>query len=419
MKNHNPADILITGLGVTSAVGQGKADFISALLQGRDAFGVMRRSGRQRPAHSMGDKAEPDTAFLGAEISSLAIPGVFPQRVLRTTSFSGKVALATLYEAWHEAGLDEIDPERIGLVIGGSNFQQRELLNSYETYRQRPAFLRPTYGMSFLDSDLCGLCTESFGIRGFAYTLGGASASGQLAVVQAAQAVQAGLVDACIAMGALMDLSYWECQGLRSLGAMGSDRYAQQPELACRPFDQHRDGFIYGEACGAVVIESTRAVQRTGITPYARLAGWAVGTDANRNPNPSVEGEVRVMEKALRQAQLSPNDIDYINPHGTGSVIGDEIELQAIRQSKMADAYINTTKSIIGHGLSAAGAVELVATALQMREGALHASRNLQKPLSDSYNWVRHQAVSHSIKHALNLSMGFGGINSAVCLQAY
>ena len=419
MKKHKPADVLITGLGVTSAVGQGKADFISALLQGRDAFGVMRRSGRQRPALPMGDKAEPDTAFLGAEISSLAIPEVFPRRVLRTTSFSGKVALATLYEAWHEAGLDEIDPERIGLVIGGSNFQQRELLNSYETYRQRPAFLRPIYGMSFLDSDLCGLCTESFGIRGFAYTLGGASASGQLAVVQAAQAVQVGLVDACIAMGALMDLSYWECQGLRSLGAMGSDRYAQQPELACRPFDQHRDGFIYGEACGAVVIESTRAVQRTGITPYARLAGWAVGTDANRNPNPSVEGEVRVMEKALRQAELSPNDIDYINPHGTGSVIGDEIELQAIRQSKMAGAYINTTKSIIGHGLSAAGAVELVATALQMREEALHASRNLQKPLSDSYNWVRHQAVSHSIKHALNLSMGFGGINSAVCLQAY
>lgn len=406
MRNHNQSEIVITGLGITSAIGQGKAAFASALMQGRHAFGVMQRPGRQK-----------ETSFIGAEIPFLSYPKRLSERLLRTASLSGQVAMITLHEAWEEAKLDAVAPTRLGLVIGGSNLQQRELLQTYEAYRDRIPFVRPTYGMSFMDSDLCGLCTEQFGIQGFAYTVGGASASGQVAIIQAIQAIQAGQIDICIAMGALMDLSYLECQGLRALGAMGTDRYADEPAKACRPFDTHRDGFIYGESCGVVVIERADFAMKRNVKPYAILSGWAIGMDGNRNPNPIYEGEVRVVKKALEQANLSAQKIDYINPHGTGSVIGDEIEIRAIIDCRLSHAYINATKSITGHGLSAAGTVEVIATLLQMRESRLHPTRNLEDPIEPSCNWVRAQSVSHVIEHALTLSMGFGGINTAICLH--
>lgn len=406
MRNYNQPELCITGLGITSAIGQGKTAFTSALMNAQQAFRVMQRPGRQK-----------GTAFLGAEIASLSCPERISKRLMRTASFSGQVAMITLHEAWEEAKMDEIDPARIGLVIGGSNIQQRELMQTCEAYADRLHYVRPTYGLTFMDSDLCGLCTEQFGIQGLAYTAGGASASGQLAIIQAIQVLQTGQVDICIAMGALMDLSYLECQGLRSLGAMGTDHYAAEPVLACRPFDKHRDGFIYGESCGAVVIERADSALNRQIKPYAVISGWAMVVDANRNPNPSHEGEVRVVQETLKQAKLSAQEIDYINPHGTGSVIGDEIELRAIRDCQLSHAYINATKSITGHGLSAAGTVEVIATLLQMKESRLHPTRNLEDPIEPSYNWVRGQSIQHTIKHALNLSMGFGGINTAICLQ--
>lgn len=418
MKSHSHSELVISAVGVTSAIGQGKAAFSSALLDGQHRFDLMRRPGRQRPALAVDglDKVE-QSAFIGAEIAGLSIPETISKSLLRTASLSSQVALTTLHEAWSEAELDKVAPERIGLVVGGSNFQQRELVQIHDNYRGREQFLRPTYGMSFMDSDLCGICTEVFGIRGFAYTVGGASASGQVAVLEAIHAVQSGRVDVCIAIGALMDLSYWECLGFRSLGAMGSNRFPNDPALACRPFDRDRDGFIFGESCGVVVVERADFASRLTHAPYARLAGWAMAMDAHRNPDPSVKGEVAAIKGALACADLAPSAIDYVNPHGTGSNIGDITELEAFRQCGLEHALLNATKSVIGHGLCAAGAVELIAVLLQMQAGKLHPTRNLDNPMDDTFKWVRHEALSHTIQNALNLSMGFGGVNTAICLQ--
>jgi malonyl-ACP decarboxylase len=407
MESCNTPEVVISGVGVVSAVGQGQTAFTTALLEGRHNFGVMRRPGRQWNGSS----------FLGAEVGDLTLPKCIPSGKLRTASLSAQMALAALSEAWTDAKLDELDPTRIGLIVGGSNFQQRELVNTHRSYAQRTEFLHPVYGLSFMDTDLCGMCTEAFAVRGFAHTLGGASASGQLAVIHAIQAVQRGDADACIAIGALMDLSYWECQGFRSLGAMGSDRHASEPQSACRPFDRGRDGFIYGEGCGALVVERFDARGAREISPYARLAGWSVQIDGNRNPNPSLDGEVAVIRQCLDRAGLTAEEIDYVNPHGSGSIIGDETELRAIRQCGLSHARLNTTKSILGHGLSAAGALELIATVLQMKTGRLHPTRNLAEPIEPSLQWVGETAEAHRIERALKLSMGFGGINTAVCLQ--
>jgi len=403
-----PAELVVTGMGVISSIGQGKAKFSNALLAGDHAFGVMQRPGRQKAS-----------AFLGAEIRDIAFPDCIPKQTLRAASFSAQVALVVLQEAWDEARLSDVDPTRIGLIVGGSNIQQRELTLVHDSYRERTAFLRPSYGLSFMDSDLCGFCTAQFGIGGIAYTVGGASASGQLAIVQAAQAVLARQVDVCIALGSLLDLSYWECQGLRSLGAMGSDRFATEPEFACRPFDRDHDGFIFGESSGAIVIESLESSQRRTAKPCAVLRGWGVAMDGNRNPDPSLAGEVRAIQAALLSAGTESSKIDYVNPHGTGSIVGDETELSALRTCGLSGAYLNATKSLIGHGLSSAGTVEVIATLLQMQAGQLHPTRNLEQPIDPNLNWVRQYVVDHQIEHALTLSMGFGGINTALCWQRY
>jgi malonyl-ACP decarboxylase len=404
--------VVISGLGVTSAIAQGRPAFTDALLAGSHRFGVMQRAGRQVPDGSGGVSS----AFIGAEIDELVMPDAIPPDKQRNATWSAQVALATLHEAWADARLHEADPERVGLIVGGSNVQQRDIVQTHDRYRDRVEFLRPTYAMTFMDSDLCGLCSEVFGIRGLAFTVGGASASGQLAVIQAIEAVRCGQVDVCIALGAMMDLSYYECQAFRSVGAMGADRFMDEPALACRPFDRDHDGFIFGEACGAVVIERAGSARRTARTPYGTIHGWALAWDANRNPNPSLEGEMTVIRRALAKAELGADAIDYVNPHGTASVVGDDIELEALRRSGLTHARINTTKSIVGHGLTAAGIVELISILVQMEAGKLHPSRNLDHPIDPDFGWVRAQSVDHRIEHALNMSMGFGGINTALCV---
>jgi malonyl-ACP decarboxylase len=399
-------EIVATGIGVLSAAGQGKPAFASALLAGQTAFGIMQRPGRQS-----------GSAYIGAELAEIAFPPSISRQTVRAASLSAQAALVALDEAWTEARLSDVEPRRIGLVVGGSNVQQRELVLVHESYRDRADFLRPTYALSFMDTDLCGFCTAQFGIRGMAHTAGGASASGQLAIQQAAQAIVTGQVDVCIALGALMDLSHWECRGLRAIGAMGSDRFADEPARACRPFDRDHDGFIFGEACGAVVLESAESSRRRGVRPYAALRGWGMVMDGNRNPDPSLEGEAEAVRAALAHAGWAPGTIDYVNPHGTGSIVGDETELRALAACGLGGAWLNATKSLIGHGLSAAGTVEVIATLLQMREGRLHPTRNLDNPIDPELRWARHEPVEHQIERALTLSMGFGGINTALCWQ--
>lgn len=409
---------LISGLGVCSSIGQDKAAFVSALMAGQQQFGVMQREGRIPPVGD-GASKEGSPIFIGAEIdkSALVLPELIDRRVQRNASWSALLALKSLHEAWEDARLDEVDSTRIGLIVGGSNVQQRELVLLQQAYQGKEQFIKPSYALQFMDTDICGFCTEIFGIHGFGYTVGGASASGQMAVIQAANAVASGQVDVCIAIGAMMDVSYWECLALRSAGAMGGEAYADKPEQACRPFDEQHNGFIFGENCGVVVVESAQSVAKRKAKAYAKLSGWGICSDGKRNSDPTLAGEINVIEKALAHAQLTANDIDYVNPHGTASVIGDNTEIEALQSTQLNSAFINTTKSITGHGLTAAGAVEIVATSLQMQQGKLHPSLNMDNPINRDMNWVGAKSIEHSVKHALSLSLGFGGVNTAICLS--
>jgi len=400
----NQSSVVVSGIGITTAVGGNVSAFQKALMAGEHNFAEMEREGRQKDSH-----------FVGAEIPSFTTSSRLPRKLSSNISFTSAVAHSTLEEAWNDANLTGIDERRIGLIVGGSNIQQRELVLKYQQYRDREHFMSPSYGLKYLDSDICGVCTSLFGVKGLAHTVGGASASGQLAIIEAAEAITSGRVDVCIAVGSLMDLSYWECIGFVSLGAMATLDENQDSNELYRPFDQKRKGFVYGEACAALVLE--RSDLRADIHRYARLSGWSIEMDGERNSNPSVKGEMSVMQSAMSNAGLQAHQIDYVNPHGSGSILGDQTELLALAECGLRGAYINSTKSITGHGLTAAGAVEAVATLIQMKERALHPSRNLTNPIDPNFNWVTEAKQDVDLNHCLNISIGFGGINTAVCFS--
>ncbi|MBL4763636.1 MAG: polyketide beta-ketoacyl:ACP synthase [Gammaproteobacteria bacterium] len=399
-------EIVVSGVGITSSIGIGKSAFTDALLKGKSNFGTLQRQGRQLEGNS----------FLGAEIGELPALPDFPSRFSRTCSFSTLCALNAINEAWQEAKLMEQDPKRIGLFVGGSNFQARHLM-CLQAQATDPSFVNPNYGLSMFDTDLCGVCTEYFGISGMSCTVGGASASGQQVILHAINAITAGQVDTCIVVGALTDLSYWELQAFQSLGAMASQGDTMSPHLACRPFDTATNGFVFGEASGALVIELASTAQRRACLPYVAIKGIETVSDGHRNPDPSFEGECAVINKLLHNTGLSAAQINYINPHGTGSKVGDAVELAALAHCGLRHAKINTTKSITGHGLTAAGMIELIATILQMKQGLLHPSLNLENPIDVDFNWVRTFAQNHKVDYAINMSIGFGGVNTALCLQ--
>jgi malonyl-ACP decarboxylase len=392
----------VTGIGVATGFGYGKDSLLEGLFSGRDLFAPLARPGRQSPSG--------DGAFIGIELPEP--PEILPKRVARTAGLCARVAVAVVQEAWTEAGLDKLDPSRIGLVLGGSNLQNRELLLAQRELEGK-GFVSPHLGYAFFDTDIAALCAATFGIRGISYSVGGASASGAVAMIHAAEMVARGTVDACIAVGALQDLSYLELEALKVMGALGP---RDPGTLACRPFDRSHDGFVFGESCAALVIQRGDAVSPGD--GYGRVTGYAHIADGRRGPDPSPEGELRAIRSALDMAGAKPEQIDYINAHGTGTPLGDDTEVAAYRAAGLTGAAINATKSILGHGIASAGAVEVAVTLIQMRAGRLHPTHHLLDPIDPDLNWVRGGPLAREVRDALSLSFGFGGINTAIVLCA-
>ncbi|NES67896.1 MAG: polyketide beta-ketoacyl:ACP synthase [Okeania sp. SIO2D1] len=403
-------DINITGMGIVTPIGQGVTPFRESILSGKTKFGYLQRPGRENPKKP----------FIGAELPEIDVRYLFPEYsgLLRSATWTSQIAMVAVAEAWEDAKLtsDKVNPERIGLVIGGSNLQQRHQQQTWQRYQSRPEFIRPTYGMTVWDTDLLGLLSQCFQIKGEGYSVGGASASGAVAIIHAARQIVTGATDISIVVGSLFDICTYECQGLMNLGAMGSDRFADSPELSCRPFDRSHNGFIYGEGCGVLVLERANHAQARGVVSQGKLLGWGLNLDGNRSPEPSQTGEGRAMQAALAMANFLPEQIDYVNTHGTSSPLGDRTEVAALKSVGLNHCLVNATKSLTGHCLTAAGVVEAIATLLQMNSSFCHPTKNLVDPIDDTLNWVKETAVQAEIKYAISNSFAFGGINTALLL---
>lgn len=398
-------NIAVTGIGVACGAGYGKTAFSTALFKAPNLFSCLSREGRQANAS--------DVPFVGIELPNTPETHL-SARIERTLTFPARVAVNVVQEAWGEASLERYEPDRIGLVVGGTGLMAREQEIAITAYKERTAFIPPRMGHIFLDTEVAAVLASTYPIKGVCETVNAASASGAVAVLQAMRAVREGRVDACIAVGALQDVSRMGLYSLRAMGAMGGLKHSENPEVAYRPMSADSDGFIYGEACAALVIERWDRKQN----PYGFIVGGAIVPDGSRGPEPNAEGQQKAAMEALKQAGLCGADIDYVNGHATGTPLGDKTEVQTYQALGLEHARFNTTKSIIGHGLSAAGATEIAAVFIQMRKETLHACRNLTDSIAPQFNFTSAHSEQHTIRNALKFSFGFGGINTALVLSA-
>lgn len=415
-------DLVVTGTGVLCAIGSDVGTFTAALRAGRSGIRpVPDPDGRGRPAAAL----LPDFT-LAASLDQLAasVPGRTgpvgrARSVARRSPRPVQAAVVTALQAWAQAGLDEapVPGDRIGIVVGGSNLNGAGDDRLRPTFDRDPGHLPPRYALQYLDTDHVGVLSQVFGVTGEGSTVGAASASGNAALIAAARLLETGAVDACVVVGALAELSAMQARALRNVGAMAE---AGAGELPPAPFDARHRGFVYGQGSACVVLEPARAAGRRGAAALARLSGYALTLDGNSLADPSEDGETRVMAAALRRAGLEPAQIGYVSAHGSGSPLGDTTESAALRRlfgGAGPGPWLNATKALTGHCLSAAGLVEAVATIAQLRAGFVHPTGKLQDPADTGCRLVGPVCQQAGIDHALSNSFGFGGFNTAVVLS--
>jgi malonyl-ACP decarboxylase len=413
--------VVVTGIGIISAIGQNVKEYGQSLRAGR--CGIETLKNRKGPTISVTIGAEIGEFSLENQLQSFTeLSEDFKQNAFYATKRSPlaiQASLVSALEAWENAQLHHrpISTERLGIVVAGHNLTQQYQYENYPKFQQTPEYLSPRYPLHFMDTDQVGTLSEIFQIHGEGFTVGGASASGNVAIIKGYQLIQLGLVDACLVVGAMADLSPMDLQGFYNLGAMGGKRFVDEPKKACRPFDKDHEGFIYGQASGCLILESQQSAVKRGVQPVAEMLAGAVVLEGNRLADPSEKCEIRAMEAALSQAKIQPNEVDYLNAHGTSSPLGDETEINAIQQvfrEHSSRLWINSTKGLTGHCLYSAGVVEAIATLIQMRDGFVHPNRNLDNPIDNRVRFSGSVSLPAQIEMAMSNSFGFGGINSSI-----
>jgi malonyl-ACP decarboxylase len=416
-----PTRVALTGMGVITSIGRDLASFAAGLRHGACGISWLRRISTARIP-----------VKIGAEIrnwnwrdSLAAVPwagkslGARGQRILNRAPESTRLSACAAAQALAQSGLLASPPEaeRIGLVVAGSNLHQQYIHENSGRFREEPQYINPTYAIYFLDTSQVGCLSELFDLRGLGYTAGGSSASGNVALYHAWQWIRTGILDACVVVGASADFSAVELQAFSILGAACSEPYRTPPEQACRPFDRDRAGFVLGEGSACVVLENFDSARQRGAGLLGELKGASLALDGNSLANPVLEGEIKAMRIALREAGADPADIGYINAHGTSSVLGDQVESEALCSvfgEHPAGAPVNSTKSLTGHCMFAAGIIEFIACAIQLNEGFLHPNLNLANPLDSDLHFAGPAAQPLRASLALSNGFGFGGFNSSL-----
>lgn len=419
--------VFVTGMGVMNSIADSLNGFEKALRQGKQGIGFFQNRPAREPVHI---GAEIHNFSLEEKINHMAslwdIPSSFINKVKkssRRSPFPIKVALSVLLEAYIQAQLFEkpIIEDRLGIIVAGNNLTCSLRAHYADKFYKDPEYLSPMYALQYMDTDHVGVLSEIFGIAGEGCTVGGASASGNVGIIKAYQMLQLGIVDACIVIGALADLTDMELQGFFNIGALGGKKFRTEPEKACRPFDKEHEGFIYGQASGCLILESMNSVNVRQINPLAEVLGGKIVLDGNRLSNPSEAGEIKAMQSVITECNIDVTEVDYINAHGTSSPLGDTTELKAIKEvygKEISRIPINSTKGLTGHGLYAAGVVEAIATIIQMRSGFIHPNKNLDNPIDKEFLLAGEKAIPSQIKIAMSNSFGFGGINTSILMKS-
>jgi 3-oxoacyl-[acyl-carrier-protein] synthase II len=320
---------------------------------------------------------------------------------------------------------DEYEQERTGVMVGSGIGGLETLCDGAITVKERgPRRLSPFFIPATLINLVSGQLSIKYGFRGPNHAVVTACSTGAMAIGDAARLIAWDDADVMVAGGAEAAVCRLGVAGFAAARAL-STGFNDTPERASRPWDQDRDGFVMGEGAGVVVLEELEHARKRGAKIYAEVVGYGLSGDAHHVTAPAEDGHgaFRAMRNALQRAQLGPEDIDYINAHGTSTPLGDEIELGAVKRlfgAHAARLSMSSTKSATGHLLGAAGAVEAIFSILAMNEGLVPPTLNLDtpSPACDGMDLVPHQARERTVGAVLSNSFGFGGTNASVVLAA-
>lgn len=420
------ARVVVTGMGVVCRLGQDLDAFWSGLRAGRSC---VRRSPDLDPRIAAKIVADFGDFSLDDHLAAKkdAIPPRYAdnvRRLVRGTPFGLRMSACAALQAFLEADAERATPrERAAHVCAGQNLSNAYGIQNLRAFREHPDDIEPLFGIAALDTDTVVALSELLELRGPSTLVAGACAAGNLAIITALDLIRCGRADLVLVTGAPLSFDSMLLHGTALIDAVSYQSFNDAPERASRPFDRRREGFVPGETAAALVLESLASARRRGVRVRAEILGGSSTSDGCRLPKPHEDGQVRAMTGALADAGITASDVDYVNAHATSTQLGDSIEVSAIKKSLGRRAYeipINSTKSMIGHGVTSAGVVEMVATLLQMEHGVVHPTINQEEP-DDALDldFVPNVARQHPIRTAVSNSFGFGGINSCVVARKW
>jgi len=412
--------IAISGMGVITPYGRGVDAFANALRAGTSAIenAVLPPFQDPRPAgllpkHSISKWLEPLAESDEALAKRL-------KKLLKRKPVAAALSALAALEAWQHAALGEDVSQTTGVVVGGHSLSSGYDFELREKFDTNPNHLSPSFAVNLLDTDHVAVVSTLLNLHGQGMTVGGASASGQMAMIQAANLIRLGELERCVVVGPMADLSPMVLQSFDALGALGGHDQTQTAQEACRPFDKDRNGFIFSQASGALILESISSCKHRQHEPLGYLEGAGVYLDGTVLPSPSADGEAEAMRLALAASGIGFESIDTINAHGTASGAGDVAELEAIKQlfgEHASSLCVQSTKGLLGHTLWAAGLVETIALLVQMQGDFTHPNLNLLDPIRQDIGFAPSQAVEGGPRIAVSNSFGFGGINTSIVVS--
>jgi len=408
--------VVITGLGAVTPVGNDVPTLWQALLAGRSGVGpITRYDASEQPVR------------IAAEVKNFDAEALLGPREARRNDRFVQLILVAAAEAIADARLTfnpNRDNRHVGVLIGTGIGGIVTLLENAEVMRERgPRRVSALTVPMMMPNAGAGQIAIKYGIRGPALSLAAACATGNNAIGEAAEYIRRGTAEVMICGGGESVMHPLALAAFSSMGAVSHRN--DEPERASRPFDADRDGFVMGEGAGVLVLESLEHAQKRGARIYAELIGYGVSTDAFHitAPDEKGEGAALAMEAALRDAGLRPEEVDYINAHGTSTPLNDRTETLAIHQVFGEHARhlpVSATKSMIGHLMGGAGAVEAIACVKSLETGWLHPTINYETPDPEcDLDYVPNRARRTDPRVVLSNSFGFGGHNATLIFRRW
>lgn len=407
--------IVITGLAAISPVGTGIDKFWDSLVNGRSGIGqVTRFPVDQYPTKIAGEVKDFDPA--------LYIDKKEAKRMDRFTQY----AVAGAKMAAEDAGMDplRLAKDRVGVILGSGIGGIETMEESCRVlFEKGPGRISPFFVPMMISNMAAGQAAIALGVTGPNITVVTACASGTNAIGDAFKLIQRGAAEVVITGGTEASVTPLALAGFCSMKALSTNN--EEPEKASRPFDAKRDGFVMGEGAGILVLEDLEHAQKRGARIYAEVLGYGATADAYHitAPAPDGKGAAGAMREAINDAGLKPEDVDYINAHGTSTDLNDKYETMAIKAvfgEHAPKLAISSTKSMTGHLLGAAGGIELVATALTVVNDLVPPTINLEHPDPEcDLDYVPNKARRMQVDYALSNSFGFGGHNATLLIGKY